>query len=144
MTEATDVGPLASPGFWLRRAAFDWLATLEATLAPHDLTPTQFALLAGTNWLTRAERGRSQQELADFTSTDRSTASRVLRTLEGRGLVERVPNTNSGRALVVRTTRPGPELAVLVAPLARATDREFFGGVADYAELRSTLQSLCD
>jgi DNA-binding MarR family transcriptional regulator len=134
-------GPLASPGFWLRRAAFDWLASLAVRLEPHGLTPTQFTLLAGANWLTRDGTGRSQQEIADFAGSDRATASRVLRGLEERELVERLVDAASGRSLLVRTTPAGRDLVTRVAPLAIATDHEFFAAV-DAAELRDTLRGL--
>jgi DNA-binding MarR family transcriptional regulator len=137
-------GPLSSPGFWLKRAAYDWLAALEARLTPYDLTSTQFTLLAATNWLTRGEHGCSQQEIADFAGSDRATASRVLRGLEARGLVERVADSQSARSLLVRTTPEGFALAVEVAPLARATDREFFGSVDDVPTLRNQLRGLAD
>lgn len=137
-------GPLASPGFWLKRAAYDWLAALEVRLGPHDLTATQFTLLASTNWLTHAERGVSQQEIADFSGTDRATASRVLRALEERGLVERVPDARSARSLLVRTTPAGRDLAARVTPLARATDAEYFASIEDIAALRQQLRGLVE
>lgn len=132
-------GPLDSPGFWLHQAALAWAADLGARLAPLDLTPTQFTLLAATNWLGK-DGPVNQQAVADFAGSDRMMASRVLRSLESRGLVVRLPDPASRRSLLLRTTAEGSSLVHRAVAAAAEADARMFGD--DRSNWRERLRPL--
>lgn len=68
-----------------------------------DLGPSQVAALA-----TIEHHGPlSPSELAEFERIKRPTATRILRHLEGAGLVERVKDPEDGRGSIVSVTAAG-------------------------------------
>jgi DNA-binding MarR family transcriptional regulator len=132
-------GPLLSPGFWLHHAALEWRQRLDRALRPLGLTPTQFNLLASTGWLDRTHPAPpTQQQVADHAGADRMMASKVLRTLEERGLLTREPDPDDARSLRLRLTGEGRALAGRAVRLAVAVDDELFADNAD--RLREQLQ----
>jgi DNA-binding MarR family transcriptional regulator len=137
-------GPLASPGFWLHRAALAWLNDLDARLRPLRLTHTQFTLLAATSWLTWEQEPVTQQEIASFASCDRMMASRVLRNLEDRGLLERRADPRNGRIVLVGVTSTGRELVLSAVKAAAQTDAAFFPDADSRARLETQLRSLVE
>jgi DNA-binding MarR family transcriptional regulator len=97
-----------SPGFWLHHAALEWRQRLDRTLRPLGLTPTQFNLLGSVGWLDRTRPvPPTQQQVAGHAGADRMMASKVLRTLEERGLVTREPDPGDARSLRLRLTADG-------------------------------------
>ena len=142
IAQGEPIGPLASPGFWLHRAALDWLADLDLRLTQVGLTHAQFIVLAATSWVVGDGPGVSQQDIANFSKSDRATTSRVLRELETRRLVERVSNPASKRSVIVCMSSHGRELVKRATALARETDREFFAAIADVKQLRRLLEAV--
>jgi len=139
-----DIGPLASPGFWLHRAALAWLADLDARLRPLGLTHTQFTLLASTSWLTWEQEPVTQQEIASFAGCDRMMASRVLRSLEDRRLLERRSDAGNGRIVLVEVTVAGHDLVLAAVKAAAGTDAAFFPEAGTRARLREELRALVE
>ena len=132
-------GPLLSPGFWLHQAALAWRAELETRLRPLGLTPTQFLLLASTGWLERTGKP-TQQAVAEHAGADRMMTSKVVRTLEERGLLLRESDESDARVLRLALTPAGRTLTRQATKIARDVDAEFFG--PDPTELRATLRTL--
>ena len=121
------IGPLSSPGFWLQRAAQTYLRELDARLRPLELTHTQFQLLASAGWLGRDGEHPTQQQVADFAGADRMMTSKVLATLEGRGLLVRSADGQDARLRRVAITAPARELLVAATRTARDVDAALFG-----------------
>jgi DNA-binding MarR family transcriptional regulator len=136
------VGPLASPGFWLHRAALAYLRELDAALRTLDLTHTQFSVLAAAGWLDRQGGPPTQQEAAEFAGVDRMMTSKVLHALDAKGLVERVSDSSDARLRRIRCTDHGRELLRRATSAARAVDDMFFSDVED--GLRVSLAALAD
>lgn len=134
-----ETGPLLSPGFWLHQAALAWRAELDTRLRPLGLTPTQFLLLASTGWLERTGKP-TQQSVAEHAGADRMMTSKVVRTLEERGLLQRESDEDDARALRLALTPTGRTITRQATQIARDVDVEFFG--PDPAELRATLRNL--
>ncbi len=133
--------PLMSPGFWLHHAALEWRQQLDRALRPLGLTPTQFNLLASTGWLDRTRPSPpTQQQVADHAGTDRMMASKVLRTLEERGLVTREPDPDDARSLRLRLTSEGRNVTSRAVRLAVAVDQELFADRGEH--LREQLQAV--
>ena len=134
-------GPLMSPGFWLHHAALEWRQRLDRTLRPLGLTPTQFNLLGSVGWLDRTRPAPpTQQQVADHAGADRMMASKVLRTLEERGLVTREPDPGDARSLRLRLTADGSRVTSQAVQLALAVDQELFGDGGE--QLREQLQAV--
>ncbi len=136
-------GPLASAGYWLHQAALAWKTELDNALKGLGLTHTQFILLATTGWLeqtTGAPPG--QQEVAEGAGADRQMTSRVVRTLEERGLVARLSHESNTRAFRLTLTTDGRELTRAAITIAQQVDTRFFG--ADHNSLRDELRTISE
>lgn len=135
------VGPLSSPGFWLQRAAEAYLRELDARLRPLELTHTQFQLLASAGWLGREGVGPTQQQVAEFAGADRMMTSKVLGTLEARGLLVRTADPQDARLRRVTVTEPARALLRDATRIARAVDVALVGGGT---ELRDRLAAIAE
>lgn len=135
------IGPLSSPGFWLQRAAQFYLRELDARLRPLELTHTQFQLLAAAGWLGRDGAGPTQQQVAEFAGADRMMTSKVLATLEARGLLVRTADAQDARLRRVTITEPARALLREATRIARAVDAALLGGDA---ELRDRLAAIAE
>ena len=96
----------ARPGFLLRRAHQISAAVFEDACRDVALTPAQFGVLT----VLDAHPGVGQSRLARALGFDKVTVLRVLRGLEGRGLVTRVPAEENRRNICVRLTPAGAAL----------------------------------
>jgi DNA-binding MarR family transcriptional regulator len=136
-----------SPGLLLWQITNRWQARQRAALAPLDLTHVQFVLLASLTYLATAEDSRStaitQRALADHAATDPMMTSQVLRTLEGKGLVERRDNPADRRAKAIAPTEAGVSLANRAIAVVEQCDAEFFAPLdGERAEFVSALVRL--
>jgi DNA-binding MarR family transcriptional regulator len=120
-------GPLQSSGFWLHHAALAWRRQLDARLADLPLTHTQFNLLASTSWLGRDNTGPTQQQAATLAGADRMMASKVLASLEQRGLLVRRTHPSDTRAKRLEVTPEGRELVHRAVRIVAEIDEAIFG-----------------
>lgn len=120
------LGKDATAGFSLWREAMRWQRGINAALRPVGLTHTQFLVLSS---LARAGRAAgdavAQRTIADLAGLDESTTSGVLKTLEGRGLVDRSPTDGDGRAWRVVVSASGQKILRRSGPLVTAAARRF-------------------
>ncbi|NBN63925.1 MarR family winged helix-turn-helix transcriptional regulator [Pannonibacter tanglangensis] len=92
---------------------------IEAVLAPHGLTRLMWCVLTGVG-----EEGlHAPSELADYVGVTRPTMSRLLRTLEQRGYVQRRPVVSGdARGVEIGLSEAGRQLVVdLRAPIDGVT-----------------------
>ncbi|MDP1741717.1 MAG: MarR family transcriptional regulator [Polaromonas sp.] len=110
----------ARPGFLLRRAHQISAAVFEDECRSVGLTPAQFGVLS----VLHASPGLDQSSLARALGFDKVTVLRVLRGLEGRGLIERSPAPMSRRNLSIALSVAGLDLLKQAQePAERAYDR---------------------
>ncbi|MFC4913899.1 MarR family winged helix-turn-helix transcriptional regulator [Actinomadura gamaensis] len=133
-----------SPGFWLHHAALSWRQALDAGLRPLGLTHTQFNLLASVNWLTGQDGPPTQQAAAELSGADRMMTSKVLTTLEARGLLTRVPDPDDSRAKRLVVTPAGRDLVSRAVQVAAEVDAAFFGAGPDREALRLRLREMAE
>jgi DNA-binding MarR family transcriptional regulator len=138
-----NVGPLASPGYWLHHAALGWRRELGVRLKRLDLTPTQFDVLGSLSWQLR-DGEVTQQMVADFAGIDRMMTSKVVRTVQQRGLITRTAHGTDARILVLELTDAGRVMVTEATKEARALDRELFGSTASSMRLRRELAAILE
>lgn len=105
-----------------------------------DITPEQWAILIRL-WERDA---RAQSELSDATFRDAPTMSRILDTMEKRGLIQRRDDPDDGRVRLVHLTRQGRSLEKRLVPVAEKIVKRMLAGVDDraLATTRKTLQKM--
>jgi DNA-binding MarR family transcriptional regulator len=108
------------PGFLLRRAHQISAAVFESECREFGLTPAQFGVLT----VLGAQPALGQSNLARALGFDKVTVLRVLRGLEGRGLVARSPAPDNKRNICASLTAEGMDLlAQAQRPAERAYKR---------------------
>ena len=135
-----------SPGFLLWQVSNAWQRRQRAALEPLGITHVQFVLLAGIAWLGgQTAEPITQTQLAQHTRSDLMMVSEVVRTLAGKGLLERTPHPRDSRAKSLRITASGQELAQRAIDVVEAVDRRFFAALdSRQAELTAALRTLRD
>jgi DNA-binding MarR family transcriptional regulator len=104
-------GPTA--GFLVWRLSMQWKTAVDRALAPLGLTHAQYSLLATLYGLQHDERRMelpSQRRLADHTGLEALYVSKLARTLEAAGLIDRLPDPADTRAVQLRITPRGREV----------------------------------
>ncbi len=99
--------------------------TAEA-LEPHDLSIVMWRVL-----VTLSQLGPLRQiDLAEQTSIDVSTLSRLVTRLGQKGLVTRARSSNSNREVTVRVTPKAEALMAELIPIARRLERRAIAGLS--------------
>jgi DNA-binding MarR family transcriptional regulator len=91
------------------RLATKWRVAVDRALAPLDLTHAQYVLLAALYGLEQGGRQPSQRELADDTGLEALYVSKLARTLEAKGLIDRQRDPHDSRAVRLTLTDQGRE-----------------------------------
>ncbi|MEV5746218.1 MarR family transcriptional regulator [Actinoallomurus sp. NPDC052308] len=98
-----------TPGYLVWRLANKWRVAVDRTLAPLNLTHAQYVLLASLYGIESAGRRPSQRELADHAGLEALYVSKLARTLEADGLIERTRDLADTRAVRLALTDRGRE-----------------------------------
>ena len=110
------------------------------TLAPHDLSIVMWRVMA-----VLATNGDQRQiDLADLTSIDASTLSRIVTRLVRLGFVTRTRSASSNREVVVALSAKGGALVARLIPLARAIEIDASTGLTaeELAVLKHSLRRM--
>jgi DNA-binding MarR family transcriptional regulator len=129
-----------SIGFLLAKATQRAAGLMDAALKPYGLKARHYGVLA----VLRSGPPRSQQQVADLLTIDRTTMAAVVDDLERLELVRRRPSPGNRRAHELRLTEAGARrLDEMAAAVARA-DEELAAGLpgARRVELRGLLEAL--
>lgn len=102
------MGP--TPGFLVWRLSMKWRAAVDRALAPLGLTHAQYALLASLFGMQRAGVRPSQRELADHTGLEALYVSKLARSLDADGLIERTRDPHDTRTVRLTLTDRGREV----------------------------------
>ncbi len=99
---------------------------LAARLRSLGLTTEQWSVLART-----AEReGQIQKEIAERACKDKPTTTRILDSLEAKGLIEKQAGEHDRRSFVIRLTEEGRKIYDLAAPIERDTMKDISEGLS--------------
>jgi DNA-binding MarR family transcriptional regulator len=131
------------------RLSMRWRAAVDRTIAPLGLTHAQYSVLAPLLGMERAGRRPSQRQLADFTGLEPLYVSKLARTLESAGLVERTGDPKDTRAVRLGLTDRGRSVITEAIRLVRALHEELtaaLGGPDDprTLALAESLRALLD
>jgi DNA-binding MarR family transcriptional regulator len=112
------------------------------TLAPHQLSIVMWRVMA----VLASTGGQRQIDLADLTSIDSSTLSRIVTRLVRLGLVTRTRSTSSNREVAVALSAKGNALVARLIPLARQIEAEASAGLSadEVAVLKRGLRRMYD
>ncbi|MET7418212.1 MarR family transcriptional regulator [Dactylosporangium sp. NPDC005555] len=97
-----------TPGFLVWRLSMKWRVAVDRALGPLGLTHAQYSLLASLYGMS-SERP-SQRQLADHTGLEALYVSKLARTLEAAGLLDRLPDPSDTRAVQLVLTPHGHEV----------------------------------
>lgn len=139
----------ANVGYLVWRLSTRWRATMDRALAPHGLTQAQYSVLAPLYGLTRDGSRPSQRQLADLTGLDAVYISKLVRALEGLGLLTRATSTADPRAVELTLTDRGVDTAQRTIPLVYALRERLTAPLGGNdggrtAELAAMLRELLD
>ncbi|MFI8068014.1 MarR family winged helix-turn-helix transcriptional regulator [Streptomyces sp. NPDC086033] len=130
----------ATPGFLVWRLSMKWRVAVDRAVAPLGLTHAQYSLVASLYGMQSGGERPSQRRLADQTGLEPLYVSKLARSLESAGLLERTRDPRDPRAVQLALTEEGRErtlraikvvhglLEQLLAPLGgldSARTREF-------------------
>lgn len=129
-------------GFWIHRVYQASRNDMYRVFREHgeDITPEQWAVLIRL-W----ERdGLAQSELSDATFRDAPTMSRIIDSMEKRGLLERREHAHDRRVRVVHLTRHGKSLEKKLVPLVEEIVTRMIDGIDERALVttRNTLRKM--
>jgi DNA-binding MarR family transcriptional regulator len=135
--------PEDSSGFLLWQVTMLWQRKIKKGLDTIDITHTQFVLLASLAWLVNKNDIVTQTDIASHSKTDRMMVSKVLRTLQQKGFVQRQEHETDTRAKTISLTAKGETVLQKALKLVEKTDTGFFKvlqkGIANYNKQMLTL-----
>ena len=127
-----------------------WRVAVDRALAPVGLTHAQYVMLASLYGMERAGQVPSQRELADHTGLEAQYVSKLARSLDADGLIQRTRDATDTRTMRLELTNKGREtiqpaiaevaamLDKLLAPLGGRHGARTKSFVADLTELLDT------
>ena len=124
--DPADLLPQRNIGYRLSMLRHAWIRRLEASIAATGLTHMQFFVMRVVQHVAALDGVPSQTHIADLLQIDRMTISKVVRTLEGRGLIARAVHPADPRANSVAITVAGYALLREASGLANAAADGFF------------------
>jgi|AP95_1055475.scaffolds.fasta_scaffold08759_2 DNA-binding MarR family transcriptional regulator len=103
------------PMFYIGHIQRQNFINLSAALKTFDLIPLEWRALAQL----QEKDGVSVSELAEIVISERSALSRVIGTMESKGLVKRLPDKKDQRATQVLLTKKGLSVFKDILPIVR-------------------------
>ncbi|MGW0869458.1 MarR family winged helix-turn-helix transcriptional regulator [Streptomyces sp. NPDC002740] len=97
----------ATPGFLVWRLSMKVRVAVDRAVAPLGLTHAQYSLIASLHGMQRAGERPSQRRLADHTGLEPLYVSKLARSLESAGLIERTRDPRDPRAMQLALTERG-------------------------------------
>jgi len=86
-----------------------WRVAVDRALAPVGLTHAQYVMLASLYGMERAGQVPSQRELADHTGLEALYVSKLARSLDADGLIQRTRDAADTRTMRLELTPKGRE-----------------------------------
>ena len=119
--------PENAVGFVMWRITHRYQRAVDQALRRHGLTHLQFVTLTLAAWMGRAGKSATQAEIARFGDIHPMQISTIMKSLEGKALIERRPAPGSGPAKTVALTLSGIEALKIALPLVIEVQHRLFG-----------------
>ena len=132
----------ASPIFHMMRATHSYKKSTRRLLVDFDITQTQLMLLGSLLIYTREGKVATQIDLADYLEADKMMVSKVLRTLEKKGLIIRENHPQDGRAKSLVVTEKGLKIIEATLKVVTKFNEEFFSVLDNQDEFVRQLKKL--
>lgn len=129
-------------GFLLWHTNMLWQREQNRALSDIGLTQTQFAILSSLNTLLESSNSITQKAIAKRSNTDTMMVSKVLRTIEKKGLIERKEHEIDTRAKCVFLTTLGVETFQKAFEIATTSNATFFSKLSDENNFRKELKRI--
>ncbi|MEY7977648.1 MarR family winged helix-turn-helix transcriptional regulator [Streptomyces pilosus] len=100
----------ATPGFLVWRLSMKWRVAVDRAVSPLGLTHAQYSVVATLYGMRRSGERPSQRRLADHTGLEALYVSKLARSLESAGLLERTRDPRDPRAVQLALTPRGVEV----------------------------------
>ncbi|POX46396.1 MarR family transcriptional regulator [Streptomyces sp. Ru71] len=98
-----------TPGYLVWRLSMKWRVAVDRAVAPLGLTHAQYSVVASLHGMQRTGERPSQRRLADRTGLEPLYVSKLARSLESAGLLERTRDPRDPRAVQLALTEQGRE-----------------------------------
>jgi MarR family transcriptional regulator, temperature-dependent positive regulator of motility len=125
-----------------------WQRQRKASLKAIDLTLAQYITLACLLWFTKRNEKVTQVMLAERSKLDIMHTSRIVRTLEKKGLLTRFQSPEDSRANYLQITAQGEQVALKGSEMLNVTSNQFFKPIQDreqeFVALMKTLMQAND
>jgi DNA-binding MarR family transcriptional regulator len=118
---ATEEGPTTGSLVW--QLAMRWRTKVDRAVAPFGLTHAQYSALASLWAMTRKGLTPSQRDLADYTGLGPIYVSKLVRSLEAKGLVTRQSDLTDTRVVRLALTDHGAGTVLQAMAVVRDLDR---------------------
>lgn len=118
--------PEESSGYLLWQVSMLWQRKIKRALDELDLTHTQYVLLAVLAWLSKSKEIVTQVDIANHSNTDRMMVSKVLRTLQEKGFINRQEHKTDTRAKNISLSKSGKTILEKAMKIVEETDNSFF------------------
>ncbi|SCF59450.1 MarR family winged helix-turn-helix transcriptional regulator [Streptomyces sp. Ncost-T10-10d] len=138
-----------TPGFLVWRLSMKWRVAVDRAIGPLGLTHAQYSLLGSLLGMQQSGLRPSQRRLADHTGLEPLYVSKLARTLETAGLIERTTDPGDTRAVQLSLTDEGHAVTLRAVDVVRELlDQQLapLGGLdgADTEAFTRTLTALLD
>jgi MarR family transcriptional regulator, organic hydroperoxide resistance regulator len=120
-------------GYLVWRVAMKWRTAVDSAVSSLGLTHAQYSVLSTLRGMTHPGTNPSQRELADHTGLDPIYISKLVRTMEESGLIERPRDPLDSRTVRLAVTKQGVRVADrAIAIVGRLMDQmtEPLGGLS--------------
>ena len=129
-------------GFLLWQITMTWQRQLNRALDEVDLTHTQFAIISALRSLLKESNAITHKAIAERSNTDTMMVSKVLRTLEKKGFIERKEHKTDTRAKCVFLTTKGINSFKNAFKITSAANQDFFSKLSDKDMFIKELQNI--
>lgn len=136
--------PNENLGYLLWQTTMQWQRQMNRALSEVGLTHTQFVILIALAWLLRSTENVTQKEIADHSQTDRMMVSKILRTLQKNGLIDRKEHETDTRAKCVFLTDKGVEILQEAISVKTDANEQFFKNLSDKQQFAEELKRMIE
>jgi MarR family transcriptional regulator, organic hydroperoxide resistance regulator len=118
-------------GFALWQLSNKWQRGMNIVLKDYELTHVQFILIEGMTLLENVYENISQKALSDHANANPMMTSKVIRSLEEKGLILRTNSETDSRAFNLSLTKEGKSIYKKVIKNVKVYDEQFFSSLGN-------------